>query len=207
MNSSLKYLLFIAIGIIIGSGGMYFFKSKDVVIDSTDLVETADSLLLNKNQKKGTSNTGQNKSVQSSKEEDLSENNNDSEIDVSLLEDTLDYSVDDEEYFEMVSERLIAKRNVTVEIIKPDSIDASDLLNLKADSYAQVMSVEFWESPLDLIGYELNRSRLKLFGFNAEELVTIKNEYDSEKLIVRIGSGNAILVLEKSPKFKSIILK
>lgn len=208
MKSILKYMLVLAIGTIIGIAGMYAINPKDRVVETIVKVETTE------------------KSTTSSKKKNKVKTIDSSDIDSTEFTITYDslgallnadtliiddeiISPEEEEYFEIVSERLIAKRVVDVKIIQPDSLDPSDLLNLKADSYSKSLAIEFWESPLDLIGYELNRSRLKLFGFNAEELVQIKRAYDSEKLTVQIGTGNnsLVLILEKSPKFKSIILK
>lgn len=209
MKSVLKYILVLAIGTLIGIAGMYVLNPKDTVVETIVKVETAEKSITSSKKKNKV------KTIDSS-DIDLSESTiSDDSLDALLNADTLiidestSGSEEEEEYFEIVAERLIAKRVVEVKIIQPDSLDASDLLSLKADSYSKSLTIEFWESPLDLIGYELNRSRLKLFGFNAEELVQIKRAYDSEKLTVQIGTANnsVVLLLEKSPKFKSIILK
>lgn len=208
MKSAAKYMLVLAIGTLIGISGMYVLNPKETIIESVVKVETIEK------------STSLPKKKNKIKPIDLSDIDstgsaitNDS-LDALFNSDTLIIdeatgSLEEEEYFEMVSERLIAKRVVEVKIIQPDSLDASDLLNLTSDSYSKSLTIEFWESPLDLIGYELNRSRLKLFGFNAEEKVQVKRTYDSEKLTVQFGiiNNSAMLILEKSPKFKSIILK
>ena len=209
MKSILKYMLVLAIGTIIGIAGMYAINPKDRVVETIVKIETTE--------KSTTSSKKKNKvkTIDSSDIDSTEFTITDDSLGTLLTADTLiiDDEIispeEDDEYFEIVSERLIAKRVVDVKIIQPDSLDPSDLLNLKADSYSKSLAIEFWESPLDLIGYELNRSRLKLFGFNAEELVQIKRAYDSEKLTVQFGTGNnsLVLILEKSPKFKSIILK
>lgn len=208
MKSAAKYMLVLAIGTLIGISGMYVLNPKETIIESVVKVETIEK------------STSLPKKKNKIKPIDLSDidstgsaSTNDS-LDALFNSDTLTIdeatgSLVEEEYFEMVSERLIAKRVVEVKIIQPDSLDASDLLNLTSDSYSKSLTIEFWESPLDLIGYELNRSRLKLFGFNDEEKVQVKRTYDSEKLTVQFGiiNNSAVLILEKSPKFKSIILK
>lgn len=205
MKSVLKYILLLTTGVLIGVLGMYFFNFKETADEA--IVEVQQTEDITNSKKKNIKKTKPQPSPELIVEEDTSEVIDTLLMDTLIIEDTLSYS--EEEYLEIVSERLIAKRNIDIEIIKPDSLDASDLLNLKADSYSKNIVVEFWESPLDLIGYELNRSRLKLFGFNSDELVKIKRGYDSEKLTVQIGSANnsVVLLLEKSPKFKSIILK
>ena len=214
MKSILKYMLVLAIGTIIGIAGMYAINPKDRVVETIVKVETTEKSTTS-SKKKNKVKTVDSSDIDSSDIDSTEFTITDDSLGALLNADTLiiDNEIispeEDEEYFEIVSERLIAKRVVEVKIIQPDSLDASDLLNLKADSYSKSLAIEFWESPLDLIGYELNRSRLKLFGFNAEELVQIERAYDSEKLTVQIGTGNnsLVLILEKSPKFKSIILK
>lgn len=208
MNGILKYLLLIIVGILIGVAGMYFVNenatSIEVEDDNVDLQNQLEEIKpLKKNEIKTKPIHESNfieDTVVSLQEDSLPS-------DSLVILDTLGYS--DEEYLDIVSERLVAQRNVLIQLIQPDSLDPSDMLNLKADSYSKNISVEFWESPLDLIGYELSRSRLKLFGFNSDESILIKRNYDSEKLIVQIGptSNSVLLSLEKSPKFKSIILK
>ncbi len=214
MKSILKYMLVLAIGTIIGIAGMYAINPKDRVVETIVKVETTEKSTTS-SKKKNKVKTVDSSDIDSSDIDSTEFTITDDSLGALLNADTLiiDNEIispeEDEEYFEIVSERLIAKRVVEVKIIQPDSLDASDLLNLKADSYSKSLAIEFWESPLDLIGYELNRSRLKLFGFNAEELVQIERAYDSEKLTVQIGTGNnsLVLILEKSPKFNSIILK
>ncbi len=219
MKSILKYMLVLAIGTIIGIAGMYAINPKDRVVETIVKVETTEKSTTS-SKKKNKVKTVDSSDIDSS---DIDSSDIDSteftitddslgallNADTLIIDNEIISPEEDEEYFEIVSERLIAKSVVEVKIIQPDSLDASDLLNLKADSYSKSLAIEFWESPLDLIGYELNRSRLKLFGFNAEELVQIERAYDSEKLTVQIGTGNnsLVLILEKSPKFNSIILK
>lgn len=208
MKSAAKYMLVLAIGTLIGISGMYVLNPKETIIESVVKVETIEkstSLPKKKNKIKPIDLSDIDSTGSASTNDSLDALFNSD----TLIIDEATGSLVEEEYFEMVSERLIAKRVVEVKIIQPDSLDASDLLNLTSDSYSKSLTIEFWESPLDLIGYELNRSRLKLFGFNAEEKVQVKRTYDSEKLTVQFGiiNNSAVLILEKSPKFKSIILK
>ncbi|MEX2484605.1 MAG: hypothetical protein WED10_08595, partial [Brumimicrobium sp.] len=67
---------------------------------------------------------------------------------------------------DIIAERMLSKRNLTLKVVESDSIDDSELLNINTDRYSSNMIVEFWESPLELTGYELTRNKLKLFGFN-----------------------------------------
>jgi hypothetical protein len=208
MKSALTYLLVLAVGIFLGVLGMNYLNSEK---SGDELVAEENSLEPQEKEKKKVKPKKTVLETKPSEEiiQDTLPELDSTEVDTLMILDTLSYSEGEEEYLDIVSERLIAQRTVTIQVIQPDSLDTSDLLNLKADSYSKNLVVEFWESPLDLIGYELNRSRLKLFGFNSDELVRINRAYDSEKLNVQIGSSanSVVLILEKSPKFKSIILK
>lgn len=209
MKSILKYVIILIAGIFIGGIAIQFFQPSDAVTEEVSEVQTTPFDQKYKKKKKKKTTQSSELSNESFTEEGDEELQDSITSDSALIQDTLSYSSDEDEYLEIVSERLIKTRNITIKLNKPDSLDAEDLLNLKADSYAQNMVVEFWESPLDLIGYELNRSRLKLFGFNSDDLVTMSRDYDSEQLVVTIGAANNadVIVLEKTPKFKSIILK
>lgn len=208
MKSALTYLLVLAVGIFLGVLGMNYLnseKSGDELVAEENSLEPQEKEKKKVKPKKTVSETKPSEEIIQDTLPELDS----TEVDTLMILDTLSYSEGEEEYLDIVSERLIAQRTVTIQVIQPDSLDTSDLLNLKADSYSKNLVVEFWESPLDLIGYELNRSRLKLFGFNSDELVRINRAYDSEKLNVQIGTSanSVVLILEKSPKFKSIILK
>ncbi len=210
MNTLFKYTLILAVGVLLGVVGMLIVNdlqsddmeevvTQEVVIDTSPIPKKK-KIATKKLKQPETSSV-----ILDSVTVELIDAVN---MDSLLIVDTLGLNEDNEEYFEIVSERLIAQRSVVIQVIQPDTVDSSELLNLTADSYSKKLTVEFWESPLDLIGYELNRSRLKLFGFNSEEELEIMRMYDSEKLQVTIGAGanQADLILEKTAKFKSIIL-
>lgn len=211
MNTFFKYILILSVGALLGAVGMLTvndLQSNDVeeVVTQEEVIDTS---RIPKKKKKAPKKHKQS-DTSSLIEDSVSLGSVDTlKMDSLLIVDTLGLNEDNEEYFEIVSERLIGQHSIEIQVIQPDTVDSSELLNLKADSYSKKITVEFWESPLDLIGYELNRSRLKLFGFNSEEELEIIRMYDSEKLQLMIGTGanQARLILEKTPKFKSIILK
>ena len=211
MNTLFKYTLILAVGVLLGVVGMLIVNdlqsddmeevvTQEVVIDTSPIPKKK-KIATKKLKQPETSSV-----ILDSVTVELIDAVN---MDSLLILDTLGLNEDNEEYFEIVSERLIAQRSVVIQVIQPDTVDSSELLNLTADSYSKKLTVEFWESPLDLIGYELNRSRLKLFGFNSEEELEIMRMYDSEKLQVTIGAGanQADLIFEKTAKFKSIIFQ
>mgnify|MGYP001245082998 CR=1 FL=1 len=122
-------------------------------------------------------------------------------IDSTML-DTIDtMEVIDED---IIREQLISSKNMEVEWITNDSIDVSELLNKKANSFNEVMVIEFWQSPLNLTGYELNRNKLKLFGFNPEESISLQVKDDKSELILR--SRSFTLFLPKTNQFKTVDL-
>ncbi|MDX1653227.1 MAG: hypothetical protein R3277_12085 [Brumimicrobium sp.] len=105
---------------------------------------------------------------------------------------------------DIITERMVSKRNITVIKEVPDSLDATELLNINANSFSNSITVEFWESPLELTGYELTRNKLKLFGFNPNESITLRLAEDKDYLILKTETLN--LILTKSKKFKSLNL-
>jgi hypothetical protein len=151
-----------------------------------------------------------NKKVKSDKKsmERGTETNSEIEDDFSLTEDTTDINFGEED-FDIVSERMLARKNMSIQLTGPDTLGVEDLLNLRVDSYGTNIVVEFWESPLDLIGYELTYGRLKLFGFNSNDPMRISRDYNSDKLRVQMGenAGSMTLVLDKTNRFKSILLR
>lgn len=131
------------------------------------------------------------------------------------LHDSTDYSKDTltapfmdttEEVFDddIMKERMLSTRELTVSWITSDSMEVSELLNKKASSFNEVMTVEFWQSPLNLTGYELNRNKLKLFGFNPSESISLEVKDESKELIMKTTTFE--IVLTKSNQFKSIAL-
>lgn len=116
------------------------------------------------------------------------------------------YSSENEEVFDddIITERLISKRNVDLTIQELDSIDTSELLNIKTKSFNDEIIVEFWESPLELTGYELSRNKLKLFGFNPNESISLHFVDSSEKILLKTETVEVYLT--KTQKFKSLNL-
>lgn len=117
-----------------------------------------------------------------------------------FLIDSLDQVID----ADIIREELISTRNLEIEWITSDSIDVSELLNKKANSFNEKMIIEFWQSPLNLTGYELNRNKLKLFGFNPEESISLQVEDDKSELILKTNSF--VLRLPKTNQFKTVNL-
>ena len=130
-------------------------------------------------------------------------------VDSSLVDNESDssiYTPTDEEVYDVdiITEKLVSKRNIPIKIEENDSIDQSELLNIKSKSFNNSIIVEFWESPLELTGYELSRNKLKLFGFNPNESISLHFENNKEELLMQTETLK--LHLSKTQKFKSLNL-
>jgi hypothetical protein len=115
--------------------------------------------------------------------------------------DSIDQIID----ADIIREELMSTLNLDVEWITKDSLDVSELLNKKANSFNEKMIIEFWQSPLNLTGYELTRNRLKLFGFNPNESISLQLDKNNEQILLSTESMS--IVLKKSKQFKTLKLK
>jgi hypothetical protein len=112
----------------------------------------------------------------------------------------VDAAEEDEDII-IISDRLIAKRKVSVDKLNGEE-EAAEKLGLSTDRFSDELVVEFWESPLELTGYELSKNRLKLFGFNPNESIKISYTKQEEFLDVVIGKLEFSLV--KTTRFKTL---
>ncbi len=160
---------------------------KPIYIDSSKIASIADSLV------NGTDTL----SVL------LTEDLDSSQLDPS--NETTDSGFDEEEEEELViiSDRLITKKSLTVTWNGSlEAVSEEEKLGRSVDRFSEVMTVEFWESPLELTGYELSKNRLKLFGFNPKENVELK--YSSEGEYLHVFIGELSFHLEKTTRFKTL---
>ncbi|WP_107037492.1 hypothetical protein [Brumimicrobium mesophilum] len=105
----------------------------------------------------------------------------------------------------IIMEEMISQRTISLTSIPNDSTDVSEILNLKSSSFSKDIIVEFWQSPLNLTGYELTRNRLKLFGFNPNEVITLQIDKNEEQILLNAESMS--LVLRKTKQFKTLKLR
>ena len=103
---------------------------------------------------------------------------------------------------EIITDQLITSKRVHIDWVVNDSLDISELLNKKASSFNETIIVEYWQSPLNLTGYLLNRNKLKLFGFNPDEPITLQVIDEKNELILK--SSTFLLRLSKTSNFKSL---
>lgn len=104
----------------------------------------------------------------------------------------------------IIKERLITSQLTEVDLKESDSLTVEEAFDLQQVNFAEHMVVEFWESPLELTGYELTRNKLKLFGFDPSENVVLSHAVDSDILEVKVGSLS--LRLQKTNRFKTLYL-
>ncbi len=104
----------------------------------------------------------------------------------------------------IVEEELLERRTVILHWNPKDSVGVSELLNKNAQSFSREIIVEFWSNPLNITGYELNRNKLKLFGFHPEETIRLEIKDDHRTLFLH--SESLHLRLEKTEQFKSLQL-
>lgn len=104
----------------------------------------------------------------------------------------------------IIKEQLILSKLIEVSIKESDSLSVEEAFDLKQVNFAEHIVLEFWESPLELTGYELGRNKLKLFGFDPTENIKLSHSVDSDLLEVQIG--NLSLHLQKTSRFKTLYL-
>ncbi|PHR46250.1 MAG: hypothetical protein COA32_11900 [Fluviicola sp.] len=198
MKQVITYILLIGIGILIG---FFIFHSKE-----TDVVKEVRTVYKDRVKTKTVRDT-----LVITKEVTDTIVATDSLTDLDSLfaindNDSSIYTPTDEEVFDgdIITERLVSKREIELNIIKNDSLDESELLNINSKSFNSTMIVEFWESPIELTGYELTRNKLKLFGFNPNESFSLHFDNNKEELLVKTETIK--LYLTKTQKFKSLNL-
>lgn len=105
----------------------------------------------------------------------------------------------------IVKDELLTKRTLKIEPLPPDSSDVSELLNLNTNEFSDRILVEFWQSPLNITGYELSRNKLKLFGFNPTEAIGLKLNHTGDRLL--LNTETMSIVLEKKNQFQTLNLR
>lgn len=198
MKQVITYIILIGLGVLVG---FFIFgnKENDVITEVKTVYKNRvktrtvrDTLIITKE----VTDTITDTDSLTEKDTMYVENDSDSSI----------YTPTDEEVFDgdIITEKLVSKQNIVLTIVENDSIDESELLNLNSKSFNSSMVVEFWESPLELTGYELSRNKLKLFGFNPNESISLHFDKNKEELLMQTETIK--LYLTKTQKFKSLNL-
>ncbi|MCC5923137.1 MAG: hypothetical protein JJT77_05075 [Crocinitomicaceae bacterium] len=197
--------IILLVGLLLGGGIVYFLMAAynspriKTVIQEKEIVETIlDTVVLK-----------QKVYIEKTDEydvSDLNENTPDTDTNLFITDDSLDLDsfegVEDQEDI-IISERLVAKKQIAIQdYAKADTVSVEKILELGSNAFASNIQVEFWESPLELIGYELNRSRLKLYGFNPYESYFLQLT-ERENQLVLLHKGNTYY-LSKTDRFKRL---
>lgn len=105
----------------------------------------------------------------------------------------------------IIKEKLMGQRLMYLNQTEIDSTDIEALLGVESEAFSNEITIEFWQSPLDLTGYVLTRNKLKLFGFNPNETFTLQLSKDKEHLF--LNTETLSILLEKTEQFKNLALK
>lgn len=105
----------------------------------------------------------------------------------------------------IIQEKLIGQRLTNLNITPIDSTDVEAILGVESDAFSKEIIIEFWQSPLDLTGYVLTRNKLKLFGFNPNETISLHLSKDKEHLF--LNTETLSILLDKTEQFKNLALK
>jgi hypothetical protein len=127
------------------------------------------------------------------------DNNPDSGEEIaSFVEDSSDQEL-------IVRERMIGSRMVTIQSSSQPTKDttATGQLSSKFDDsgFSKTILVEFWESPIDFMGYKLSKTKLILYGFIPQGLFSLTMQ-EGDTLLMEVD-GKAVL-LKKTEKYKTL---
>ncbi len=114
------------------------------------------------------------------------------------------FLADNEGYF-LAQDKLLYAR--TVSILRNDTISETSrrfdtlLENNQQLSNRQSLVIEFWESPLNSVGYKMSKNKLVLYGIEAFDLVNIA-EHNGK---IYMKYSNEFYLLELTTQFKPLI--
>ena len=111
-------------------------------------------------------------------------------------------NIETDENLTVLSDQFLAKNRVAIERIVLDTTSVEALLNVQTNYFGDYITVEYWESPLELTGYELSRNKLTLYGFNPLDPIQITTNEATAVLEVTIGAIE--LRLERTERFRTL---
>lgn len=132
-----------------------------------------------------------------------------------LLTDTLELldvrpdSVSANLDYEVVRDRLLGKKTVIIQKNVITTASDTSAVGKISDKVAgnsffnKSLLVEFWESPIDFLGYKLNKNTLVLYGVSPQESIEL---IDSENGILLLIIDGKNLSLMKTEKYKTLDL-
>lgn len=139
------------------------------------------------------------------------ENTTDSTFEIEETDTILPFMVDttlqaDTDY-EVVRDKQIGKKTVIIQqynVAKDTSATAKIADKIGEEiSFNRNMVVEFWESPIDFMGYKLSKTKLIFYGISPQEpFELIYKDTESISLVI----DEKTITLKKTEKYKSITL-
>lgn len=139
------------------------------------------------------------------------ENTTDSTVEIEETDTILPFSVDttlqaDSDY-EVVRDKQIGKKTVIIQqynVAKDTSATAKIADKIGEEiSFNRNMVVEFWESPIDFMGYKLSKTKLIFYGISPQEpFELIYKDTESISLVI----DEKTITLKKTEKYKSITM-
>lgn|GEM_PF-2646220 len=102
---------------------------------------------------------------------------------VTTAEDTSTYLIDTLNEQDTISiDDVLTESIISTKIIKINPLKEIDstayLLNVYVPSFSELIQIEYWNSPLQLTGYELSKNKLKLFGFDPSQQLVLSERND-----------------------------
>ena len=201
MKQGVIYLFILIGGIGIGYAVNQFFKTPGEIQTETEIV------IVEKIKKKIVRDTVEiEKIVQSTRDADSSYRYDSSDYSdtMSFDDENNNYSAEDADEV-IIKEELVSQRIISLDPLPNDTTDVSKLLEMKSNAFSKDIIVEFWQSPLNITGYELSRNKLKLFGFNPNETISLRIGNEDDQLFLNTDSMS--LLLQKTKQFKTLKLK
>lgn len=185
-KTSLKISLFFLLGLIVVGGGMYSVQNKTENVD-IDVFQR-----VNKKRVEAVYEPVEEVDEADTILEEEKEEASFIPNETLKIEDTI----------RIVSDRLVTRKTVPITLISSDEMTVEKLLDVQVPYFGSQIVVEYWDSPLELTGYELSRNRLKLFGFNPLDELSLSNHEMSPQLFLEIAGTS--LTLERTERFRTL---
>ncbi len=194
------YLLFFIIGLFLGAVGMYIYHLREV--EAIQALYSGNKYLEKEsvNNSKYSGNKEEKSALTSSETKETETHSVNDPVEIDSLQTNPAYFT--EENTEVAKDELLKVLNIELPVKTSNQVD-SLLINDKTPEITK-LTVEFWISPIHYTGYQMNRSKLVLFGVKQPEKASF--EFIEEgKIRLKYKENN--LVLELSDDFRPIKLK
>lgn len=123
----------------------------------------------------------------------------------SIPVDTISKVAEDVDAEDIVTDRLLGKKTVLLQNfpVSGDTTASGKLAEKVGETtyFNKKMMVEFWESPIDFMGYRLNKTTLVLYGISPQE--SFELIYQNKNTLLFQAEETTILMM-KTEKYTSI---